>query len=89
LSLRAYAISLARGFSSSRNSSFCAFLVDVETVLNNGRQFDLKSIVIHRLIAGDVQLQRGRLRSGEVAHGNRAKPQRADDFLQVRRDLLA
>ena len=60
--------------------------MDVEAVLDDGGQLDLEGVVVHRLATGDVQLQRGGLRTGEVADGNRAQPQRADDFLQVWRN---
>ena len=63
-----------------------AFLMDVEAVLDDGGQLDLEGVVIYRLATGDVQLQCGGIGSGEVAHGNRAQPQCADDFLQVWRN---
>jgi hypothetical protein len=62
-------------------------LVDVEAVLDDGRQLDLEGVVVHRLVARDVDLQRGRFGSSQIADSNRSQPQRADDFLQVRRKL--
>ena len=57
--------------------------MNVEAVLDNGRQFDLKGIDIYRLAAGDVHLQRGRIGPGKIADGDGAQPQCAQDFLQV------
>ena len=47
-------------------------LVDVEAVLDDGREFYLESIVINCVVACDVGLQRGRLGAGKVANRDRA-----------------
>ena len=58
--------------------------MDVEAVLDDGCQLDLEGVVIDGLAAGDVNLQRGWFRPGEIANGNGAQPQGANDLLQVR-----
>ena len=58
--------------------------MDVEAVLNDGRQFDLKRVVINRVIPRDIDLQRRWLCPRQIADRNGSQPQCADNFLKMR-----
>ena len=57
--------------------------MDIEAVLDDGGQLNLKGVVVDGLVSRDVGLKSGGFRPGKIAHGNRTQPQRAQNFLQV------
>jgi hypothetical protein len=64
-----------------------ALLVDVEAVLDDGRQLGREEVVVDRLGPRDVDVQLGGL-GARVLDRQRAEPQRADDVREVRDVLL-